>query len=432
MKDIRKEITPLVQSEDERNKTLIKKLEDELKDFFTQIKKRDFYKYQGVAVANEALEKINVELKAFTEKIEYYGTNAVKFGSPDSINASIKQLEAIQTEVENMKILWEHIDLCLGKFESYMKSKWVETNPFDMEDECKKLMRSLKEMKVDKKQHAYNGILEDIKAWLIFLPLIGDLRDDAMRDRHWQKIKDKVQKDFSVDDKLLLKDVFELNLGKYKEDVEEITDQARQEAKMEKTLKKLDETWKDICFEFTKHKDTDIKLLKINEDDFDMLEENQVSVNAMFSSRYLSTFEEQCVYWQKSLAAISEVVQLLGEVQRSWSFLENLFIHSEEVKKELPKESERFVGIDQETKAILKEGDKAQKALVFCTREDIYPRLEKIQDELTICQKALNEFMDSKRTAFPRFYFVSPDDLLDILSNGNNPKKIMCHMTKIF
>lgn len=62
VKDIRKEITPLVQSEDERNKTLIKKLEDELKDFFAQIKKRDFYKYQGVAVANEALEKIQVEI----------------------------------------------------------------------------------------------------------------------------------------------------------------------------------------------------------------------------------------------------------------------------------------------------------------------------------------------------------------------------------
>ena len=40
--------------------------------------------------------------------------------------------------------------------------------------------------------------------------------------------------------------------------------------------------------------------------------------------------------------------------------------------------------------------------------------------------------MDSKRTAFPRFYFVSPADLLDILSNGNNPGKIMIHMPKIF
>ena len=40
--------------------------------------------------------------------------------------------------------------------------------------------------------------------------------------------------------------------------------------------------------------------------------------------------------------------------------------------------------------------------------------------------------MDSKRRAFPRFYFVSPADLLDILSNGNNPAKIMVHMPKIF
>jgi len=39
--------------------------------------------------------------------------------------------------------------------------------------------------------------------------------------------------------------------------------------------------------------------------------------------------------------------------------------------------------------------------------------------------------MDSKRMAFPRFYFVSPADLLDILSNGNAPVKIMKHMPKI-
>ena len=51
---------------------------------------------------------------------------------------------------------------------------------------------------------------------------------------------------------------------------------------------------------------------------------------------------------------------------------------------------------------------------------------------MTLCEKALNDFMDSKRRAFPRFYFVSPADLLDILSNGNNPKKIMIHMPKIF
>ena len=40
--------------------------------------------------------------------------------------------------------------------------------------------------------------------------------------------------------------------------------------------------------------------------------------------------------------------------------------------------------------------------------------------------------MESKRRAFPRFYFVSAADLLDILSNGSTPHRIMQHMSKCF
>ena len=152
----------------------------------------------------------------------------------------------------------------------------------------------------------------------------------------------------------------------------------------------------------------------------------------MFSSRFLSTFEKECNYWQKHLAGVSEVVQMLQEVQRSWTFLENLFIHSEEVKKELPKESEKFVGIDKEVKSILGEGKKVMKLIDFCNRDNVLQRLEDVQKELNICEKALMEFMEGKRRAFPRFYFVSTNDLLDILSNGNTPKKVMIHMPKIF
>jgi dynein heavy chain len=122
----------------------------------------------------------------------------------------------------------------------------------------------------------------------------------------------------------------------------------------------------------------------------------------------------------------------LSEVQRSWSFLENLFIHSEEVKKELPKEADKFVGIDKEVKSILADGKRMVKPLDFCNQDDIMNRLEEVQKLLNICEKALLDFMDGKRRSFPRFYFVSTTDLLDILSNGNNPKKVMEHMPKIF
>jgi dynein heavy chain len=54
----------------------------------------------------------------------------------------------------------------------------------------------------------------------------------------------------------------------------------------------------------------------------------------------------------------------------------------------------------------------------------LYEKLEKIQDNLVLCEKALAEYLETKRLAFPRFYFVSSADLLDILSNGNNPSVV--------
>ena len=54
-------------------------------------------------------------------------------------------------------------------------------------------------------------------------------------------------------------------------------------------------------------------------------------------------------------------------------------------------------------------------------RPKLYERLEALQGQLSLCEKALAEYLETKRLAFPRFYFVSSADLLDILSNGNNP-----------
>jgi dynein heavy chain len=106
--------------------------------------------------------------------------------------------------------------------------------------------------------------------------------------------------------------------------------------------------------------------------------------------------------------------------------------HSEEVRKELPKDNERFVEIDKKVKNILKDGEIKKKTLTFNIQDNVMARLEEAHKQLTLCEKALNDFMDSNRKAFPIFYFVSQSDLLDILSNGNNTKNIIINMPKIF
>lgn len=67
-----------------------------------------------------------------------------------------------------------------------------------------------------------------------------------------------------------------------------------------------------------------------------------------------------------------------------------------------------------------------------CNLEGRQERLENQLAQLELCEKALQDYLETKRIAFPRFYFVAPADLLDILSKGSNPQLILRHLPKCF
>jgi dynein heavy chain, axonemal len=92
------------------------------------------------------------------------------------------------------------------------------------------------------------------------------------------------------------------------------------------------------------------------DDHFEALENHQLSINTMLLSKFVAFFEKLFEQWKQDLGSVYDVIQLLVEVQKTWSFLENLFIHSEEVKKELPEISKQFVGIDVNMREIMKKG----------------------------------------------------------------------------
>lgn len=56
--------------------------------------------------------------------------------------------------------------------------------------------------------------------------------------------------------------------------------------------------------------------------------------------------------------------------------------------------------------------------------------LQHVAEGLERSQKSLNDYLDSKRNAFPRFFFISDDELLSILGSSD-PLCVQEHMIKV-
>ncbi|XP_061666302.1 dynein heavy chain 9, axonemal isoform X2 [Syngnathoides biaculeatus] len=185
-------------------------------------------------------------------------------------------------------------------------------------------------------------------------------------------------------------------------------------------------------FQYEPHHRTQIPLLRSDEELIETLEDNQVQLQNLISSKYLAHFLGDVFAWQSKLSVADSVLSIWFEVQRSWTHLESIFIGSEDIRSQLPEDSKRFEGIDADFKELANSMHQTPNVVEATNKPGLFSKLENIQCRLSLCEKALAEYLDIKRLAFPRFYFISSADLLDILSNGTNPHQVQRHLSKLF
>lgn len=86
--------------------------------------------------------------------------------------------------------------------------------------------------------------------------MLGDLKNPAMRTRHWNRVKEVVGKDFDENSKEFnLEAIYEMNLHFYGEDINDISNAATMELQIEKGLEAIAHVWETMGIEMVPHKE---------------------------------------------------------------------------------------------------------------------------------------------------------------------------------
>ncbi|ELK32136.1 Dynein heavy chain 14, axonemal [Myotis davidii] len=177
----------------------------------------------------------------------------------------------------------------------------------------------------------------------------------------------------------------------YENEINDISTSATHEAALEKLLFKIIDLWKTTPLHLVlHHTETDEILIISSLDDLlAQLEESQVMLATVKGSSY-----------------------------------------SEPIK--LPAESELFSQVMDTWKEIMLKIQNKLNALGIAISSGVLGILRNCNASLERIKKSLEDYLEVKRMIFPRFYFLSNEELLAILAGSSDPESVQPHLVKCF
>ena len=161
------------------------------------------------------------------------------------------------------------------------------------------------------------------------------------------------------------------------------------------------------------------------------MEETQMALGGMMSSRYIVPFKDEVGGWVNKMSTVAEIIEQWVVVQNYWMYMEAVF-SSGDISKQLPQESKRFSAIDKNYMKIMTKAFETPNVVQCCCSNDLLKNLlPYLNEQLELVQKSLTGYLETKRNIFARFYFMSDPVLLEILSQGSNPDAIQAHLPAV-
>ncbi|XP_025152566.1 dynein heavy chain 3, axonemal [Harpegnathos saltator] len=264
-----------------------------------------------------------------------------------------------------------------------------------------------------------------------FIPVLQIICTPGLQARHWQAISEIVEVSIMPTDTTTLSDMIEYGLTVHVGKLEEISSSATKEYALQRSLYKMKEEWKDVYFDLMPYRETGVFILTAVDDIQTLLDDHVLKAQTMRSSPFVKAFEREMQQWEEKLIAMQDIIDQWLLCQATWMYLEPIF-SSEDIMRQMPSEARDFRKIDKTWRRIMAhvaDNKRVLDATAFPNMLQEFRTCNKLLEEI---QLGLNEYLEKKRLFFPRLFFLSNDELLEILSETKDPQRVQPHLRKCF
>lgn len=276
-------------------------------------------------------------------------------------------LDEVMADVKLRMLLWESVESWACKVDEWYHMNFHELNVEDMNLFTVKNIKNINQLEKGlPKNLVVPKLKEDVETMKDKLPIITYLRNPSLRQRHWAKIETILNHKFKPDEEVTLELLEQMNVFSFANELMEVSAQASSEAALELLLKKVEESWKTLEFIVISHRDSkDVFILGSLEEVQTVLDESNININTIASSRHVGPIKARVDDWIKQLELFSQTLDEWIACQQSWIYLEVIF-SAPDIQRQLPNESKLFLVVDKSWKEIMRSTAKVIIKELFC------------------------------------------------------------------
>ena len=415
-------------------------LNEDIKSLKNQINKLMTYKsidqLEEAASLSNTCQKILIDCQ---ERAKVCNSREVNFNREQT---DFTMLQNMAKEFNPFYLIWTSIDTFQKKTAEFKNIPLKELNGLEVEemnDDVKKHL--FQSIKILKEMEGFNDLIrtaENFREKSIEFEKTAELAvaltTQGLQDRHWNELKEKTGIDCTDQSAQI-----DLNIILQKNDLNKeiienaklIADKASREFQIKQKLELLEKNWAEVEFGTQPHRIKGLFIITGWGDIYKVLDEDVQEVQQLEVNPYKGHFINEINEWSMSFQNITDVLESLSKLQTKWFQLQPIF-ESPDITKSIPHDASIFAKADKSFKEIVRGLKESTNVKFICNKEGLLDKIKEANNWLEEVEKGLNDYIEKKKTLFPRFYFLSNETLLKILSETKDLNRVKENLKNIF